>query len=107
MHGKTVGVIGLGRVGQRVSRLCLAFGMRVLANDPYVREEQVNDKRIQLVGMRELLGAADYVSRHVPATDETIDFFTADMLNQMKTRRLPSLIRRTGESLRKRCWRTR
>ncbi|MCY4540720.1 MAG: phosphoglycerate dehydrogenase [Chloroflexi bacterium] len=84
LHGKTVGIIGLGRVGQRVARLCLAFGMRVLANDPYIREEQVNDKRIQLVGQGELLGAADYVSLHVPATDETVDFFTADMLGQMK-----------------------
>lgn len=84
LHGKTVGIIGLGRVGGRVARLCLAFGMRVLANDPYIREEQVNDKRIQLVGLRELLRASDYVSLHVPATDETADFFTADMLDLMK-----------------------
>ncbi len=84
LHGKTIGIVGLGRVGQRVARLCLAFGMRVLANDPYIREEQVSDKGIQLTSLREMLEAADYVSLHVPATDETSDFFTADMLAWMK-----------------------
>lgn len=84
LHGKTVGIIGLGRVGQRVAQLCLAFGMRVVANDPYIRAEQVKDKRILLVSLRELLGEADYVSLHVPATDETSDFFSADMLAQLK-----------------------
>ena len=84
LHGKTVGIVGLGRVGQRVAHLCLAFGMSVLAYDPYIREEQVNDKRILLVSLRELLSASDYVSLHVPATKETIDFFDADTLQLMK-----------------------
>ena len=85
LHGKTAGIVGLGRVGQRVARLCLAFGMKVAAYDPYLREEQLNDKRIALVGLSELISSADYVSLHVPATDETTDLFTAEMLAQMKT----------------------
>ena len=84
LHGKTIGLVGLGRVGHRVGRLCLALGMTVLAYDPYIREEQVDDRRIALVGLRELLGAADYVSMHVPSTKETIDFFDADTLRMMK-----------------------
>ncbi len=84
LHGKTIGIIGLGRVGQRVAQLCLAFGMRILAYDPYILEQQVSDKRIQMVGLRELLAASDYISLHVAATDETSDFFTADMLDQIK-----------------------
>ncbi len=84
LHGKTIGIVGLGRVGQRVARLCLAFGMTVRAYDPYISEEQVSDRRILLVGLRELLGSADYVSVHVPATRETQDFLTADSLKQMK-----------------------
>ncbi len=84
LHGKTIGLIGLGRVGQRVARLCLALGMTVLAYDPYIREEQVNDRRIQLVGLRELLSASDYVSMHVPATKETVDFFDVETLGMMK-----------------------
>ena len=50
----------------------------------YIGEEAVNDKRIQLVSLRELLGASDYVSMHVPATKETVDFFDADSLRLMK-----------------------
>ena len=84
LHGKTAGIIGLGRVGQRVARLCLAFGMKALAYDPYIREEQVSDRRIRLVSLRELLGNADVVSVHVPATRETQDFLNADSLAQMK-----------------------
>jgi len=84
LHGKTIGIVGLGRVGQRVAQLCLALGMTVLAYDPYIREEGVNDARVQLVSLGELLSASDYVSMHVPATKETVDFFDADMLRQMK-----------------------
>ncbi len=84
LQGKTVGIVGLGRVGHRVAHLCLAFGMKVLACDPYLREERINDKRIVLVGLKELLASADYVSMHVPATQETIDFLTAKSLQQMK-----------------------
>ena len=84
LHGKTIGIVGLGRVGHRVAHLCLALGMTVLTYDPYIREEQVNDKRIQLVSLTELLSAADYVSMHVPATKETVDFFDAETLRLMK-----------------------
>jgi len=84
LHGKTVGIVGLGRVGRRVAQLCLALGMTVLAYDPYIREEQVNELRIQLVSLAELLGAADFLSMHVPATKETFDFFDRETLRQMK-----------------------
>ena len=84
LHGKTIGIVGLGRVGQRVASLCLALGMTVLAYDPYIREEQVNDRRIMLSSLRELLGTADYVSMHVPATNETMDMFDAEALQLMK-----------------------
>ncbi len=84
LYGKTIGIAGLGRVGERVAHLCLALGMNVLAYDPYIRAERVNEARIQLVSLRELLSASDYVSMHVPATKETVDFFDADTLRLMK-----------------------
>lgn len=84
LHNKTIGIIGLGRVGQRVAQLCIAFGMNIKVYDPYIREEQVNDSRIQLVGLKELLKTSDYVSVHVPATRETQHFFDADTIAQMK-----------------------
>ena len=84
LHGKRIGIIGLGSVGHRVAQLCLALGMSVLAYDPYISDEQVNDKRIQLASLDELLAAADYVSLHVPATAETTDMFDAERLSRMK-----------------------
>jgi D-3-phosphoglycerate dehydrogenase len=84
LHGKTVGIIGLGRVGQRVAHLCLAFGMIVKAYDPYIREEQITDPRIMLVGQKDLLSTADYISLHVPATRETQQLINADSIAQMK-----------------------
>ncbi len=84
LNGKTVGIVGLGRVGQRVAHLCLAFGMTVKVYDPYIREEQVNDPRIFLVGFRELLQTSDYVSVHVPATRETQAVFDAETIAEMK-----------------------
>ena len=84
LNSKTVGIIGLGRVGHRVAQLCLAFGMNIKVYDPYIREEQVNDSRIQLVGLKELLKTADYVTVHVPTTRETQNFFDADTIAQMK-----------------------
>ena len=82
--GKTIGLIGLGRVGTVVAMRCLGFGMNVLAYDPYVSEELVTDQRIQLVGLRELLGHSDFVSVHVPSTRETQGMIGADVIAQMK-----------------------
>ncbi|MDE2650571.1 MAG: phosphoglycerate dehydrogenase [Chloroflexota bacterium] len=84
LHGKTCGIVGLGRVGGRVAQLCLALGMTVLACDPYIREEQVRDARIQLVSLGELLGESDYISLHLPATRETQNLLNAESLAQVK-----------------------
>ncbi|MFN8527647.1 MAG: phosphoglycerate dehydrogenase [Anaerolineae bacterium] len=84
LSGKTLGLIGLGRVGQVVAQRALAFDMQVLAYDPYVVEDQLMDERIQLVNLRELLSKADIVSLHVPATGETRGMFNADVIRQMK-----------------------
>ncbi len=70
LSGKTLGLIGLGRVGNIVAQRCLSFGMTVLAYDPYITEDQIDDKRITLVGLSELLRRSDIVSLHVPATRE-------------------------------------
>lgn len=84
LNGKTVGIVGLGRVGQRVAHLCLAFGMTIKVYDPYIREEQVNDTRIMLVGQKELLETSDYITVHVPSTRETQNYFDAEKIAQMK-----------------------
>ena len=84
LSGKTIGLVGLGRVGRVVAARCLAFGMTVLAYDPYVSEEQLHDERVILVGFKELLTRSDFVSIHVAATPETANLFNEATLAQMK-----------------------
>ncbi|TVR22170.1 MAG: phosphoglycerate dehydrogenase [Anaerolineaceae bacterium] len=84
LRDKTLGIIGLGRVGQIVAGLALAFGMNVLAYDPYITEEQVADGRVQLSGLRDLLERSDFVSLHVPETRETRGMIDAERVAQMK-----------------------
>lgn len=84
LDGKTIGIIGLGRVGQNVAHRALAFGMTVLAYDPYLGEDQISDRRVILTGFRELLERSDFVSLHVPATGETRGMLSAERIAQMK-----------------------
>lgn len=84
LSGKTLGIIGLGRVGRVVAQRCLAFGMTVLAFDPYLADEQVEDPRIQQVGLNELLSRSDIVTLHIPATAETRGLVNADFIKRMK-----------------------
>lgn len=84
LQGKTIGLIGLGRVGRIVAQRCAAFGMTILAYDPYLSEEQVSDERITLTNLPELLQRSDIVSLHVPITQETNALFNAARIQQMK-----------------------
>lgn len=83
LHRKTIGLIGLGRVGTTVAQRCLAFGMTVLACDPYISEDNV-DNRVQLVRLRELLERSDFISVHVPLTRETENMLDENAIAQMK-----------------------
>lgn len=84
LHGKTLGIIGLGRVGQVVSQMALGFGMKVIASDPYVREDQLADKRVILMGLRDLLARSDFITLHVPPTKETLRMMDTERIKQMK-----------------------
>ncbi len=84
LYNKTLGIVGLGRVGREVAARCAAFGMDVLAYDPYIVEEQTTELRVTLVGLKELLARSDYVSIHVPITPDTETLFDADLIAQMK-----------------------
>jgi D-3-phosphoglycerate dehydrogenase len=83
LKDKVIGLIGLGRVGNVVAQRCLAFGMTVLAYDPYITESSA-DERVQLVGFNELLTRSDFVSLHVPLTGETRGLLDAEAIEQMK-----------------------
>lgn len=84
LFGKTLGILGLGRVGRVVSQRCLAFGMTVLAFDPYLADEQVEDPRVQLVGLGELLSRSDIITLHIPATAETRGIVDETFIRRMK-----------------------
>jgi D-3-phosphoglycerate dehydrogenase / 2-oxoglutarate reductase len=85
LHGKTLGVLGLGRVGTLVAQRCLSFGMRLLAYDPYVSPERAARLGVDLVdSVRELCAIADVLSVHLPKTSETVGIIGEAELRTMK-----------------------
>ena len=71
LRGQTLGVIGLGRIGQAVARKGMAFGLEVMAYDPYLPEGAAVPAGVEPTGLPELLGKADYVTVHTPLNAET------------------------------------
>jgi D-3-phosphoglycerate dehydrogenase / 2-oxoglutarate reductase len=68
---KTIGIVGLGRIGAEVARRAQAFGMRVLAFDPYLAPSRAKGMQIESVSLDELLSQSDYITVHMPLTDVT------------------------------------
>src|SRR5262249_13099903 len=71
LTGKTLGLVGLGRVGSEVGRRAVGLDMRVLVYDPYVPDEHVRRMGLEAVELDVLLQSADFVSLHVPLTEAT------------------------------------
>lgn len=86
LMGKTVGILGFGRIGQRVGQLCRAFGMKVLAYDPYLPMEVFAKEEAEGTQTDPyfVLQNADYVSIHVPLTPETKDLVCKEQIERMK-----------------------
>jgi D-3-phosphoglycerate dehydrogenase len=71
LRGKTLGIIGLGKIGKAVARRATGFEMRVIATDPYLTEEQASEAGARLVGLAELLHRSDVITVHTPLTPQT------------------------------------
>ena len=71
LRGKTLGIIGLGKIGKAVARRVAGFEMRVIASDPYLTEEQAAEAGAKLVGFAELLHRSDVITVHTPLTSQT------------------------------------
>jgi len=84
LSGKTVGIVGLGKIGREVARLLGPFKAKLLAHDPYVDSGAALEKGVEMVGLRELLVGSDIVTIHVPLTEETRDLIGEEEFRQMK-----------------------
>ena len=81
---KTLGIIGLGRIGKLVAQRALAFGMKLIAYDPFVSPDRARQLSIELVDLDTLLATADFVTLHVAKTPETIGLLNAERLAKAK-----------------------
>jgi D-3-phosphoglycerate dehydrogenase / 2-oxoglutarate reductase len=84
LRGKTLGLVGLGRIGQEVASRARAFGMELVAHDPFISEEIASALGIQLLDLDAMCATADYISLHIPATGETRHLFGKERLAKCK-----------------------
>jgi len=84
VYEKTLGIVGLGRVGRLVAQRMLSFGMRLIAYDPYVSAERARQMSVELVDLDELVAQADFVTVHLPKTPDTVGLIGKDLLARAK-----------------------
>lgn len=81
---KTVGILGFGRIGQRLAQLLQSFDVKILAYDPYINEDAAAQLNVKAVNLNTLLAESDIVSLHIPSTPETYHLINRDTIAQMK-----------------------
>ncbi|HEX4189986.1 MAG TPA: phosphoglycerate dehydrogenase [Marmoricola sp.] len=84
LYEKTVGIVGLGRIGVLVAQRLSAFGMNVIAYDPYVQAGRAAQMGVRMVTLEELLAESDFMSVHLPKTPETIGLIGAEQLGSAR-----------------------
>lgn len=84
LYGKTLGIVGLGRIGTLVAQRMNGFGMRLVAYDPYITEERAKQINCQLLPLDELVQEADFLTIHLPKTTETAGLIGKELLAQAK-----------------------
>ncbi|SDS16041.1 phosphoglycerate dehydrogenase [Corynebacterium timonense] len=84
VFGKTVGIVGFGHIGQLFAQRLAAFETTIIAYDPYANPARAAQLGVELVGLDELMGRADFVTIHLPKTKETAGMFNADLLSKAK-----------------------
>lgn len=85
LAGKTLGLLGFGRIGREVAKRAQAFGMTVLAFDPYLPEDVFKKIGVKQVNLEAIWTAADFISLHLPVTDETKRIINQDAIEKMKS----------------------
>ena len=84
LYGKTLGVLGMGRIGGEVARRAVAFGIRVMAYDPYITPSRAKALQVELASLEDIYAAADFITVHMPMTDETRGMLNKDTFATMK-----------------------
>jgi D-3-phosphoglycerate dehydrogenase len=84
LSGKTVGIIGLGRIGRRVAELLRPFGVKILGSEPKSDRKWVKENKVRLTSLEELLRESDVVTLHIPYTKENRNLINAKRLKIMK-----------------------
>ncbi|MDX2480985.1 MAG: phosphoglycerate dehydrogenase [Desulfuromusa sp.] len=84
LKGKTVGIIGLGKVGGRVARRCRAFEAEVITSDPYISEKRADDFGVKLLPLEDIIRFSDIITVHTPLNEETRDLLSAESFKGMQ-----------------------
>ncbi len=84
LRGKTLGVLGFGRIGQRVGEIARVFGMKIVAYDPYLPAEIFEKNEATSMSIAELCQVSDFVTIHLPLNDETRNMFNKESISKMK-----------------------
>lgn len=84
LEDKTVGILGMGRIGKQVVKRLHSFSARIVVYDPYVSEKMAAELDIKLLGLDEVLASADFLSLHMPLTAETEKFLNRERFSKMK-----------------------
>ena len=84
LHGKTLGVVGLGKIGALVAQRAMSFGMRLVAFDPFISEERARHMGVELVDLDSLLAQSDFITIHLPKNKETMNLLNAESLKKTK-----------------------
>lgn len=84
LRGKTLGLVGFGRIARMVASKAKAFGMQVIAYDPYVDTKVAESNQVKLVDWETVLSSADILSLHIPVTEQTVHLINAKALAKMK-----------------------
>ena len=84
VYTKTLGILGLGKIGQEVAKRCQAFGMKILAFDPFLGADAANALGVELVEFDDCLKRSDYISLHLPKNKETLGMISTKQFEMMK-----------------------
>lgn len=84
LYKKTLGIIGLGRIGREVARRALSFGMKIKGYDPYLSRQVAEELGIEVVELEDLLKNSDFITVHVPLTDDTKHMLSFQQFDMMK-----------------------